>query len=122
MAEICGEIDVGQFLGTVEQLVDKAHGVDTVHALLEGLLGFLVGGAGGLEPQQRGYDLEVVLHPVVNLLEQRFELGIGGGELARAFLDPLFQRLLRQTVLPGCRTAMVESGQSAIPAAPATTQ
>ena len=101
MAEISREIDVGQFLGTVEQVVDKAHGVDAVHALLKRLLGFLVGRAGSLEAQQRGYDLKVVLDPMVNLLEQRFELGIGGGELARAFLDPLLQRLVHQTVRLG---------------------
>ena len=56
--------------------------MDPVHALLK-RPGFLVGRAGGLKAQQGGYDLKVVLDPVVNLLEQRLELGIGGGELSR---------------------------------------
>ena len=71
-----------------EEVVHHGHAQDAVHALQQGPPGLLRPRAPALKPQQGGDDLQVVLHPVVDLLDHgRFHLQL-----------PLLAPLLRLVV------------------------
>ncbi len=64
------EIDPCQVLRLVEHGVDPGHGAYPVHAVMEHIPGLLVLKVRGLQVEEARDHLEVVLHPVVDLLEE----------------------------------------------------
>ena len=68
------------FRGVRQRLVDDRDRSDPADRLLQRVPGFRRTGAAGLEPQQRGHGLQVVLHPVVDLADR----GVLGHQLTLA--------------------------------------
>ena len=63
-------IDPGEILGPVKGLMDERHGTEAVLGLLQDVDFRLIDSLGFLHVEEAADDLEVVLHPVMNLLEQ----------------------------------------------------
>ena len=72
--DVVCEIDFGQKFGLVEQLVDERHGVEAALAVGQNLARCRVDGASGLHAEQAIDELEVVLGPVVDFLQQHLLL------------------------------------------------
>ena len=54
----------------VEVFVKTSHGVDAIATFDENVAHSGISKLAGLKPEQAGYDLQVVLHPVVNFGER----------------------------------------------------
>lgn len=96
-AGVVREVDVRQVPLLVDLCVNQGHAPNPVLAVLEGRPGPLVLHAAGLEAQEAGGHLEVVLDPVVDFPQEGLLLPEGGGQavLALAHL-PVGQRDDRQ--------------------------
>ena len=72
--------------------MDQSHGLDTVLALLEDLDHRLVLEVLGLQAEETGDDLEIVLDPVVDLLQEYFLLAQGCPEFLFSRLRAVMSR------------------------------
>jgi hypothetical protein len=73
-AEVFAEVDSAQVLGLVEHFVNQSHHLDAVLADLEYLEGPLVLDVSGLQAEKAGDDLQIVLDPVVDFLDEHLFL------------------------------------------------
>ncbi len=69
--DVLGEVDAGQLAGPVQLFVDERHALDAVPAVGQYLPARRVVHFGLLEAEDAGDDLQVVLDPVVNFLQER---------------------------------------------------
>jgi hypothetical protein len=69
-----GEIDDGDVVGPVQQLMDHADRPDPAEAGFEACLNLRTLGLAALEPDETADQLQVILDPVVEFLEQHLAL------------------------------------------------
>ena len=73
--DVLGEVDLGEVVGLVQLLVDQGHRTHAVGHVLEDVAHAGVRQSLGLQGHQAGNDLHVVLHAVMDFLQQYFLLG-----------------------------------------------
>jgi hypothetical protein len=69
--EVVVHVDPGDVAGVAQPIVAKRHGADAALAVAEGGARLMVPDVGCLKVEEATNDLQVVLHPVVDLLKQR---------------------------------------------------
>ena len=79
--DIFGSRNAAHVAGLVEAFVDERDGLDTLLAILEERAHLRVRHRVGLQIQQAGDDLQVILDAMINFLEQDFLFGQGGFEV-----------------------------------------
>jgi hypothetical protein len=99
--EVVPQVEVRQVLGAVQDIMHESHGLDALLAVREQCQQARVVEGIGLEAEQAGNDLQVVLHTVVDLSEEyllfaqrRLQLGVERLQRRRTLGDALFQFLL----------------------------
>ena len=95
LVDVHAHVEHAQLIAFVQFFVYQRHGGDTALALIEGMLQAFVGDRSGLQAQQAGHHLQIVLHPVVHLLDQHMDPFVGLFDLLFLLLQCL--RLLRIT-------------------------
>jgi len=71
LPDVLRKIDLREIFRLVQALVQQRHRVDAILAFLEHLAHLRIGNRPRLKTKQAGHHLEIILHPVVNLFQER---------------------------------------------------